>query len=84
VGVDLPDHEGWVIYTDAQLTRRKRYHCIVSPKNAFTFKSKDLWDCIEWLAAEEIDEYQLRPMMQQKGQALRRVSVNGALLQWQN
>ena len=45
---------GWCIVTDARITRRKYFHFIVAPDRTIKYRSRLLWECIEWLAEEEI------------------------------
>lgn len=50
----------WQIVTDNLLTRRKRYHAVMTPLGDCAFKSRVLWDCVEYLDAEGVREYVLR------------------------
>lgn len=52
---------GWLIVCDEQLTRRKFFHCVVNPADECVFISRHLWECIEWLVAEDVEVYQLIP-----------------------
>lgn len=49
----------WVIHCDRQITRRKRFHSVVNPQGVVEYKSQLLGECLEYLAAQEISEYQL-------------------------
>ena len=50
---------GWTIHCDRLITRRKRYHSVVNPQGLVEFKSRLLGECIEYLAAQDVLEYQL-------------------------
>lgn len=49
----------WIIYCDRWITRRKRYHSVINPEGVVEWKSRLLGECIEYLAAQDILEYQL-------------------------
>ena len=49
----------WVIWVDCVITKRKRFHCVFDPADEEKFRSRVLWDCIEWLEAEEVEVYWL-------------------------
>lgn len=53
--------ESWTILTDCPLTRRKRAHAVFTPEGHPVFKSRILWDCVEYLDAIEVEEYKLEP-----------------------
>lgn len=44
----------WSIIIDARLTRRKYYHCVITPSERVAFRSKHLGECIDWLRAEGV------------------------------
>lgn len=56
---DLSHSDSWHIVTDCRLTRRKYYHAVIGPDGTDRFRSRILWDCVEYLDAEGVSEYQL-------------------------
>lgn len=57
----MSDHrERWAIWCDYLITRRKRYHAVKDPQGNWHFESRIFWECVEYLEAEGITEYELR------------------------
>lgn len=51
--------QGWIIYCDRQITRRKMFHSVCDQQGTVHFKSRWLGECIEYLDSHEIYIYQL-------------------------
>lgn len=49
----------WTIWPDQQITRRKVWCYITDPSGETRFNSRLLLDCVRWLHAEGVREYQL-------------------------
>lgn len=49
----------WTLAADCRITRRKYYHCAISPDGAVTLRYKLLGDMIEALEAHEVDTFEL-------------------------
>jgi len=53
-----PDAQ-WTLQVDLQITRRKIYHQVLTPKGAPAIQSRYVSDCIQFLAAEGIMCYRV-------------------------
>lgn len=51
----------WTIWTNVSITRRKSYHLVTSPDGETRYRDRHFWPCVEWLAAEGVDRYLIRP-----------------------
>jgi hypothetical protein len=69
------DPQGWSIGTDVPITRRKHYHIVYDPQGDPRFSSRVFWECIEWLEAESVEAYRLRPSEKGRSFAMRSVLV---------
>lgn len=47
----------FVLWTDVQWTRRKRYFVIEGPEGETLYSSTRFADCVAWLDGEEISQY---------------------------
>ncbi len=47
------------IHLDCELTRRKRFHCVVSERGSVLFRSRLVSDCISWLDSEGVEQYNI-------------------------
>ena len=54
------ERSGWVIWSDCQITRRKRFHLLCDPRGRQVFKSFLLGDILEQLVLREIFCYEHR------------------------
>lgn len=52
--------QGWVIWCERPITRRKRFHSVVNPQGVVEWKSRHLGECVEYLAAQGILCYLMR------------------------
>lgn len=68
-------HVGWAIIVDYQVTRRKRYHQVWAPDRSVPFMSYRFWECVEYLAAEGINDYEVRASMFEPPYVVRRLIV---------
>ena len=51
----------FTIYTNVSITRRKSYFMVCDHDDIVVFKHRHFWPCIEYLDAEAIEEYTIRP-----------------------
>lgn len=47
----------WTIYTDVEITRRKRFHLIMDPDGYIVWRDRLIGPCLEWLHNESISCY---------------------------
>lgn len=50
---------GWSILVDCPLTRRKVTNAVFDPSGEPVFRSRHIWDCVEYLDAEGIETYKI-------------------------
>jgi len=55
-----PHSARWVIWCDFQITRRKRYHAVKDGEGRWCYESRLFWECVEYLDALGVTEYELR------------------------
>lgn len=58
-GEDQPS--GWRLVLDQSITRRKLYHIVCDPTGAPVYRSMFVSECIAWLDASGIEEYEAEP-----------------------
>lgn len=50
----------WCVWPDQRITRRKLFHVVTTPQGEVAFRSRLLHECMEYLDAMEVREYELR------------------------
>lgn len=74
----------WVLSVNTPITRRKSYHHVLNPKGEAVFRHMRIWPCIEFLDAEGVEVYEMRPTEPKDHHEVRRVTVIKEQRQWQN
>jgi hypothetical protein len=68
--------EGWAIYCDMPMTRRKHFHVVTDARGAPRFKSRSFTECAAFLADNGVSAYKL---MWFTNQTLPPVMVTGGI-----
>ena len=50
----------WSVWPDQRITRRKYFHLVVNPQGRTEFRSRLIAECLDYLAALGVDEFELR------------------------
>tara|TARA_Y100001949_G_scaffold168387_1_gene167083 strand:- start:1119 stop:1367 length:249 start_codon:yes stop_codon:yes gene_type:complete len=56
----VSEPQGWVVWLDSQITRRKRYHLVTDPSGEIVYRSMWLGECLAWLDLNDHPVYVLR------------------------
>lgn len=84
----IPDLEPplgrWWILTDVSITRRKKYHVVITPEGKNAFQSRELWDCVEYLDAKAVEAYSLRPSEPLRSHQVEAIRMTKETPTWQS
>lgn len=66
----------WTIWTNVPITRRKSFYLVESPAGEIVWRDRHFWPCVEWLARESIEVYQIRPSEAPNGSVVATLSID--------